>query len=296
MAESVMRRRIVCLALAGGIGLSVAARVLWVGEGCPYRMPSLAAAAAKDGDTVEIAPGTYKGDVCVWRANRLTIRGAGAARTILDADGRCCQGKGAWIVRGQDCTISGMSFRGASCKDRNGAAIRYEADGALSLVDCRFTENENGILCGVLPKATVKITGCIFDRNGAGDGYSHNLYIGKIARLELERCSSHHARVGHNLKSRAMTTVVRDCTFDDGRDGTSSYLVDCPNGGRVSLVRCRFVQAPTASNGTMVSIGEEGACQASSLLLADCTFVNHRSSGREVFVAPSVQFTRRSQK
>lgn len=281
------------IVLALGLVFASSAQVIRVGAGEACQKPSAAAAVAQDGDTIEIAAGTYTGDVCVWRANRLTIRGAGATQTILDAAGKSCQGKGTWIVRGEGCSIEGLTFRGASCKDRNGAGIRYEADGVLSLQKCRFTENENGILCGVLPKATIKIADCTFDRNGAGDGYSHNLYIGRIARLELTHCISHHAKVGHNLKSRARETIVQACTFDDGKDGTSSYLVNCPNGGTVRLVRCRLGQAPTASNGTMVSVGEEGACPGSSLLLVDCTFVNRRSSGCEIFAAPSVPVTRK---
>ena len=64
---------------------------------------------------------------------------------------------------------------------------------------------------------------------------------------------------GHNLKSRARETEILNSVFDDGKDGVSSYLVNCPNGGKVSMKNCRLVQSPMASNSIMVSIGEEGA-------------------------------------
>ena len=280
------------LVLLGAAGsLAAAPRVLQVGPGKTYAVPSAAAAVAQDGDTVEIAAGTYTGDVCAWRAKNLTIRGAGRDKTILDAAGKCCQGKGTWIVKGEGCRVSGLTFKGAACADRNGAGIRLEGNGVFVVEKCRFTENENGILCGALDRAVVKIDGCVFDANGAGDGCSHNLYIGKIAELDFTRCVSHHARLGHNLKSRAKITRVVDSTFDDGKDGTSSYLLNCPNGGEVTLTGCRFVQAPTASNGTMVSIGEEGAYPDSTVDVRKCTFVNRRTSGTctEIRCAPGVR-------
>lgn len=285
------RKTIVASFLAVLLAMGGFARVLQVGAGCAYATPSAAAKVAQDGDTVEIAAGTYTGDVCAWTAKNLTIRGAGADRTILDAAGKCCQGKGTWIVKGSNCRISGVTFRGAACPDKNGAGVRFEADGPIEFARCRFTANENGILCGALPKAVVKIDRCAFDRNGAGDGYSHNLYIGVVARLEMTRSTSDHARKGHNLKSRAQSTVVSDCRFDDGADGESSYLLNCPNGGKVRLERCTFVQAPTAVNGTMVSVGEEGARPHSEVTLKDCTFTNRRTQGKcvELFRAPGVE-------
>ena len=266
-------------------------RILKVGPDQAYRKPSAAAAAAQDGDVIDIAAGTYTGDVCVWRAKNLTIRGAGQDKTVVDAAGACCQGKGTWLIRGEGCRVSGLTLRGAACPDRNGAGIRLEANGAFTAEKCRFTENENGILCGVLDNGVVTVSGCTFDHNGAGDGYSHNLYIGKVARLNFTNSVSHHAKKGHNLKSRAVETVVENSRFDDGQDGRSSYLVNCPNGGQVTLKNCTFVQAPTSSNARMVSVGEEGAYPDSVVTVKNCTFENRRNKGRDndLFCAPGVR-------
>ena len=81
-------------AAAAAAVMSVSAATLTVGRGGRYERPSQAAKAAKDGDTVVIAAGEYRGDVCAWRANDLTIRGAGIDKTVLDADGKICMGKG----------------------------------------------------------------------------------------------------------------------------------------------------------------------------------------------------------
>src|SRR5690349_12422934 len=74
------------------------ARVLQVGMGKAFSVPSKAAAAAKDGDVVEIDAGTYRGDVAVWRANNLTIRGVGG-RPHLEAAGANAQGKAIWVIQ-----------------------------------------------------------------------------------------------------------------------------------------------------------------------------------------------------
>ena len=282
-----MRRSVLLLLALAAPAFSqdpaTAARELRVGPGETFAKPSDAARAARDGDTVRIAAGTWRGDVCVWRANDLTILGAGADATVLDAEGRAAAGKGLWVVQGTNVTIRGVTLRGAACPDRNGAGIRHEADGSLTVTDCRFEGNENGFLSGVATNAVLTFERCVFRGNGAGDGQSHNLYIGRARRLVLRDCASDHAREGHALKSRALETVVERCVFDDGDDGRSSYLVDCPNGGLVRIDHCRFVQSPVAPNGTMVSIGEEGSLYPDSALdQRDNHFENRRASGTEI--------------
>lgn len=268
---------------------------LRVGPGERFTRPSEAAAVARDGDTVLIAAGRYDGDVCAWRANDLTIRGAGAERTILDACGKACMGKGIWVICGTNATIEGVSFRGAACRDRNGAGIRLDADGDLTVRRCIFEKNENGILTGAHGRATVTIEQCRFTGNGAGDGYSHNLYIGAIRRLVFRHSASDHAVRGHNLKSRAYETEILDSVFDDGEDGISSYLVDCPNGGRVTMKNCRLVQSPDATNGTMVSLGEEGAYPGSLFAESGNVYMDRRKpKGRQVELTDVVRADARS--
>ena len=253
-------------------------RVLRVGPGGDFAKPSEAAAAARDGDTVRIAPGTWTGDVCVWPQNDLAIFGAGAEATILDADGRAAAGKGLWVVQGTNVVVRGVTLRGAACPDRNGAG----ANGAFEATDCRFEGNENGFLSGVATNAVLTFRRCVFRDNGAGDGQSHNVYVGRAKKLVFEDCLSDHAREGHALKSRALVTIVDRCLFDDGDDGRSSYLVDCPDGGRVRFYWSRLVQSPVAPNGTMVSVGEESVLPDSSFGKDWTFFENRRASGTEV--------------
>lgn len=56
--------------------LAAQARTIEVGADKAYKLPSLAAAAARDGDTVKIYPGEYF-DCAVWQANKLVVEATG---------------------------------------------------------------------------------------------------------------------------------------------------------------------------------------------------------------------------
>ncbi len=268
----------------------VAGRTLRVGPQAEYATPSAAAAAARDGDTVEIAPGDYRGDVAIWSANRLRIVG-GEPRPRIFADGRDVQGKAVWLVRGDDATIVNVEMSGAKVADRNGAAIRLEGRN-LTLRDLYLHDNENGLLTGANASSEVTIEHCEFARNGAGDGFSHNVYVGAIARLNVNRSYLHHAVVGHNLKSRAMVSIVTDSRLADESDGRASYEADFPNGGRVTLAFNIFEKGPQAENQTLVSYGSEGLAPTGvhELVAKGNTFISQRPNNtRFVFVAPNAK-------
>ena len=67
------------------------AAVITVGPQESVRRIADAARLAKDGDTVLIQPGTYRGDVTVWLQQALEIRGIGP-RPVLIADGESDDG------------------------------------------------------------------------------------------------------------------------------------------------------------------------------------------------------------
>ena len=122
------------------------AATLTVSPNGPIATIAQAARVARDDDIVEIAAGTYRGDVAVWRQKRLTIRGIGGT-PVLSAKGQIAEGKAIWVIRDGDFTIENVAFEGARAPARNGAGIRFER-GRLAVRRCRFTDNENGILTG----------------------------------------------------------------------------------------------------------------------------------------------------
>jgi len=248
--------------------------------------PGAAARIARNGDIVEIDAATYRGDVAIWRANRLTLRGVGG-RPHLQAGGASAEGKAIWVIKGADTTVENIEFSGARVPDRNGAGIRQEGPG-LVVRRCLFRDNENGILAGRNLDSEILIEETEFADNGHGDGYSHNLYVGEVKRLTLRASYSHHARVGHTLKSRARETVVLYNRLVNGPDGTASYEIDLPNGGVAYVIGNVVQQGPNAENGTLLSYGGEGLGPApNALFVINNTFVNDRpAGGRFLFVAP----------
>jgi hypothetical protein len=239
-------------------------RTLEVGSGKTYSVPSAAAAVARRGDVVRILAGDYHGDVAYWSASDLTICGIGG-RARLFADGMNAQGKGIWVVGGSDITIDGIEFHDAKVPEHNGAGIRAEHSGSLIIRNSGFFDNEDGILGG-RAGATVAIETSEFARNGYGDGYTHNIYIGNADRLTIIASFFHEAKVGHNLKSRARETRIENSYFMDGPSGTSSYLADFPNGGVVFLRGNLFQKGPKAENSTAIAYGAEGVDWATNTL------------------------------
>ncbi len=219
-------------------------------------VPTLAQAAkrARDGDTVEVQAGEYRGDVAVWTQKRLTIRAVGG-RAVLIADGKSAEGKGIWVIRNGHFEVEGFDFVGARVPDRNGAGIRFD-HGTLVVRDSRFIDNENGILTSNDGVSTLVIERSLFSRNGHGDGYSHGVYAGKIARLEVRASWFRHGRVGHLLKTRARENEILYNRLTD-EDGNASYELEFPNGGRALVVGNVIEQSSKTQNPVIVSFGAE---------------------------------------
>lgn len=247
-----------------------------VGPGMPYEKPSEVAAVVRDGDTVRIAAGDYRGDVAVWRKNDLFIQGVGGTPHLI-ADGNAAEGKAIWVIKGNDTIVENIEFSGAAVDDANGAGIRLEGTN-LTIRRCYFHDNENGVLTGVDPESEILIEYSEFANNGHGDGYSHNMYIGRVAKFTLQFSYVHHARVGHQVKSRAAENYIMFNRLMDERSGTSSYIIDLPNPGKAVVVGNELQQGASAENWAMIH-------SAQPLLLVNNTVVNDRSSG--IFVTLS---------
>ncbi len=262
-------------ALLFALAIPARARVLEVGPGKAYTKPSLAAAAAKSGDTVLIAAGIYSGDVCSWTVPNLLLRGV-SQFAHMRADGANAAGKGTWVMDADNITVENIEFSGASVPDQNGAGIRAEG-GNLTVRNCYFHGNENGILAD---GKDILIEYSQFEANGLGDGYTHNMYIGHIDTFTLRYCYTHHAKIGHNIKSRARKNYILDNRSLDGADGTASYELDLPNGGLAVIAGNVFHQGPATDNPGILEYGEEGMTNpAGAVQIINNTFVNDRANG-----------------
>src|SRR5262249_19191821 len=149
-------------------------------------------------------------------------------RPHLKANGANAEGKAIWVIKGDKVTIENVEFSGAKVPDGNGAAIREEGR-ELILRGCYIHDNEMGILAGN-PNTDIVIEASEF--SGSTGPYNHNIYMGNIHSFTLQFSYVHHAREGHNVKTRARTNFILYNRIMDEMTGTSSYALDIPNGGR----------------------------------------------------------------
>jgi hypothetical protein len=247
--------------------------VLTVGPTHDYKLPSQAIANASSGDTVLIDPGTYH-DCAVVRSSDVTIAGTGPGVVLT---GRTCGGKAILVTRGDDITVRNLTLQHAQVPDRNGAGIRSEGVD-LTVDGVRFLDNEEGILAGTKRGSVIRVLNSDFEGNGtcAGSGCAHGLYVGRIEQLDVENSRFFRQMVGHHIKSRALKTIIKGNTIEDGPDGTASYEIDAPNGGDVDIENNTMEKGPKAQNwSTAIAIGEErGKLPTDSLIIRNNKFTN----------------------
>jgi nitrous oxidase accessory protein NosD len=252
---------------------SAGAATLTVGPGQPYAVPSQAIAAAKPGDTIHIMPGTYR-DCAAWGTDNLTIEGENGA-VLSEA---ICQGAGILVVNAPHATLRNVTLEGAAISEGNGSGVR--ANGLFLTVDhCTFRNNQDGILAANNPAATLMVRNSTFDGNGAclpNKGCAHGIYAGFVGLFRVENSRFVNTLVGHHIKSRARRTEIVGNTIEDGPGGTSSYLVDLPNGGSLVMTGNTLEKGARSQNPTAaVSIGEEGGKRKpGEIVISGNTFVN----------------------
>ncbi len=268
------------LMLMALLSSATVASVLQVGPGQAYAKPCAAIAAASTGDTIQIdAAGSYDGDVCTWSTSGLTVQGING-RPHIDAAGHSAQGKAIWVIAGDDTTIDNIEFSGCRVTDMNGAGIRQEGSN-LTVRNAYFHDNENGILAGDHLTSTITIEYTEFAHNGAGDGYSHNLYINHVATLIFRYNWSHGAVVGHLLKTRALRNFILYNRLTGEPGGTESYELSMPSGGTSFVIGNLVEQPATSQNSALLDYLSEPATANpdNRLFVVNNTFVNDRGSG-----------------
>ncbi|MDI4635583.1 right-handed parallel beta-helix repeat-containing protein [Pelomonas sp. V22] len=226
---------------------------LRVGPNEKVRTLAEAARLAREGWLIEVAAGEYRSDVASWRRDGLRLRAVGG-RVRLIAEGAQAEGKGLFVVNGRGVEIEGFDFSGATVSDRNGAGIRFES-GTLTLRDCSFSDCEMGLITSNEGSARLIVEDCEFSRPRGAEGFTHLLYTGRIAHLEVRGCHFHDGAHGHLLKSRAALSRVEYNRFVSSR---ASYELEFPNGGRVRVIGNLIEQGRESENPLMLSYGTEG--------------------------------------
>ena len=174
------------------------------------------------------------------------------------------------MVLGNDVTVRGLTLARARVPNKNGAGIRQEGRN-LTVERVKFIDNENGILGNSSPNSTIMIRNSEFERNGrCAEFCAHGVYFGNLALLRIEHSRFFETRQGHHIKSRAARTEVLNNQIADGAFGTSSYLIDAPNGGSLVVRGNKLEKGPNSENPKVaIAIGEESVTQPTDEIIVE---------------------------
>ncbi|MDB5364485.1 MAG: putative pectin lyase [Rhodospirillales bacterium] len=248
---------------------------IWVGPNEAFTRIDTAVAAAQSGDTVFVRAGTYVDQAASVPANVNLIGVGGTVNMTATHD--LSNGKAFLISHGG--TIENFNFSNAQNADLNGAGIRYSS-GDLTVKNSVFQNNQDGILGQNNASGTITLLNDQFTNNGAGDGRSHAVYVNDLAKLTVANSVFEGTNAGHDVKSRADTTVITGSSFSNGANGTGSYAIDLPNGGQGIVEGNSFNQSANSQNPAIVHFGGEGNTHANSqLTVANNQFADALSNG-----------------
>jgi len=215
-----------------------------------------AALSAEDGDIILVDPGVYPADVTRWKQNDLMIW-APEGRAHFKAEGAAESNKAIWMIEGRNFTAENIEFSGARVRDRNGAGVRIHANGKVTLRNCYFHDNENGVLGDA---DEILIDRCVFDRNGStgsGDAEGHNLYVWGTS-VTIQNSYIHRGLGGHDVKTRGETNTILANRIMDEADGSGSYPIDVPDCGRTYIIGNVIELGVRSRNYHLISYGAEG--------------------------------------
>lgn len=255
--------------------------VLTVGIGETFATIDDAVAAAQSGDTIAVDAGTYtERDLTITQD--LSLVAVGGTVDIVASDTMLYGGnvgKGLIVVGDTgstpNVTIQGFDFSGARSAQSNGAGIRYQS-GNLTLINDSFHNNQDGLLATpfVTNSGTVTVEASTFDHNGAGDGQSHNMYIGYVKQFTVQDSISEEAVVGHLVKSRAYNNTIVNNQLFDGPTYGSSYAIDLPDGGNAIIQGNTIEKGPNSWTRTMIHIGGGEDQHIGAVSITGNTFIN----------------------
>lgn len=239
-----------------------------------------AVTAIGDGNgTIAIAPGTYR-QCAVQTAGSVSYLAAEPGSVIFDSV--TCEGKAALVLRGREAAVSGLTFRGMTVPDFNGAGIRLE-HGNLTVAQSWFTDSQQGILSGNDPNGQIVIDKSTFSGLGTCEGSggcAHSIYIGDYGHLRVTRSRFEKGNGGHYVKARAARVDVASSSFDDSAGRETNYMIDLPAGAIGQITNNWFVQGESKENySAFIAVGAEDKLHGSEGL---------EIAGNDARLAPSV--------
>lgn len=207
--------------------------------------------------TIAIAPGIYR-QCAVQQGGNISYLAVQPGSVTFD--GVTCEGKAAFVLRGNSAKVSGIVFRGMAVPDFNGAGIRLE-QGDLTVTQGWFADSQQGILSADDPNGTIVIDKSTFSGLGTCEGSggcAHSLYIGNYGRLRVTRSRFEGGTGGHYVKARAKRVEIAASSFDDANGSSTNYMIDLPAASTGQITSNWFVQGRSKENySAFIAVGAE---------------------------------------
>ncbi|BCA58600.1 right-handed parallel beta-helix repeat-containing protein [Sphingomonas sp. HMP6] len=228
--------------------------------------------------TILIAPGVYR-QCTVQAGGVITFKAIQPGTAIFE--GTTCEGKAAFVLRGQGSTVEGLVFRGMRVADGNGAGIRTEI-GDLVVRDSTFLDSQEGILGGHPSAQKITIDRSTFAGLGQCDespSCSHSIYLSNQGSVTITNSRFERGTGGHYVKLRVPRVTIADNSFDDTKGRKTNYMIDLPEGSTGLITRNTFVQGAHKENhsGLIVVSAEAKTYRATGL----------RVEGNDATLAPN---------
>ncbi|WP_242186997.1 right-handed parallel beta-helix repeat-containing protein [Sphingomonas sp. CARO-RG-8B-R24-01] len=207
--------------------------------------------------TILIAPGVYH-QCTVQAGGVITFKAATPGSVIFE--GTTCEGKAAFVLRGQGSVVDGIVFRKMRVADGNGAGIRTEI-GDLTVRNATFLDSQEGILGGHPSRQTIVIDHSSFAGLGQCDqstDCAHAIYLANQGSVTITRSRFERGTGGHYVKLRVPHVTITDDSFDDTQGTRTNYMIDLPEGATGLIAGNTFVQGRNKENWTgFVVVGAE---------------------------------------
>jgi hypothetical protein len=296
----------ITIAFAAG-DVSIFAVELTVGPNQPFGRLEDALAKAQPGDVISVQPQpgneAYPQVALSVNKPRITIRSAGTAghRVALSGRGLNYAGQGSvpraiiqFNENATGCVLDGFELFGAHNDSHNAAGVRINQANATTIRNCDIHHNDMGIMSngdGTLDRAQdQRIEACIIHHNGdpAQPGQNHNLYLGG-ASVTLIGCDIYSSLTGHNVKSRAHRTEVRNCSIHDSANRELDLVDGLETafpGSDAILIKNQITKALNCpGNGGVIHFGQDGGHPHNGTLRLEGNTI------RTPFIAPVVQLS-----
>ncbi|RDE06498.1 right-handed parallel beta-helix repeat-containing protein [Sphingomonas aracearum] len=199
--------------------------------------------------TILIAPGVYH-QCTVQAGGVITFKAREPGTAIFE--GTACEGKAAFVLRGQGSTVDGLVFRGFRVSDGNGAGIRTEM-GDLTVTHSMFLDSQEGILGGEPVGQRITIDHSTFAGLGQCDeapNCSHSIYLANKGEVVVTNSRFERGTGGHYVKIRSPRVTISDNSFDDSKGSKTNYMIDLPEGGTGTITRNVFQNGRNKENWT----------------------------------------------